>query len=237
MTTFGGRQANPLHGRDGAVTDLDNATPPPAPTRTGRRRARTRDALLASAARLFAAQGVEATTIAQIADGADIGYGSFYNHFRGIEDIAEVLAADSVRGILATTEAAMAGVQDHRLLPCVGARVILRSFLRDAVVRWMLERPFLFIETFQRQAEPFMQRFETPGIKAGVLKPAGGHTTWIRTLPWILLSELSCAINDPDGNPLAHEETFATICLRLLGVDDHDVDTLLTESLNLVAEQ
>lgn len=219
------------------MTDLENATPSSAPTRAERRRARTREALIASAARLFAAQGVQATTIAQIADGADIGYGSFYNHFRGLEDIAEVLAADSVRAILAATEAAMAGVQDHRLLPCVGARVILRSFLRDAVVRWMLERPFLFIETFQRQAQPFMQRFETPGIQAGVLKPAGGHTTWIRTLPWILLSELNCAINDPGGDPLAHEQTFATICLRLLGVDDDDVHALLTESLNLVAEQ
>jgi AcrR family transcriptional regulator len=202
-----------------------------------RRRARTRDALLASAAQLFAAQGVEATTIAQIADGADIGYGSFYNHFQGLEDVAEVLAAESVRGILAATEATMVGVHDHRMLPCVGARVILRSFLRDAVVRWMLERPFLFIETFQRQAEPFMRRFETPGIEAGVLKPAAGHTTWIRTLPWILLSELNWAINDPGGDSLAHEESFARVCLRLLGIDDEVVDALLTESLSLVEAQ
>lgn len=216
------------------MTDLENATQASAPTRAGRRRARTRDALIASAAQLFAAQGVEATTIAQIADGADIGYGSFYNHFGGLEDVAEVLATESVQRILAATETIMAGVQDHRLLPCVGARVILRSFLRDAVVRWMLERPFLFIETFQRQAEPFMRRFETTGIEAGVLKPAGGHTTWIRTLPWILLSELNCAINDPGGDSLAHEQSFARICLRLLGVDDDVVDALLAESLSLV---
>src|SRR5918994_2091959 len=96
-------------------------------TRRGRRRARTRDALLTSAAQLFAAQGVEGTTIAQIADRADVGYGSFYNHFDGLEAITEVLATDSVRRILAATEAIMSEVRDARLLPCVGARVILRS--------------------------------------------------------------------------------------------------------------
>jgi AcrR family transcriptional regulator len=55
-----------------------------------RRKARTRAKLLAAARRLFAAQGSEATTIAEIAEEADIGVGSFYNHFRTKE---EVLAA------------------------------------------------------------------------------------------------------------------------------------------------
>jgi hypothetical protein len=53
----------------------------------------------------------------------------------------------------------------------------------------------------------FMVRFETPGIKAGVLTPAACHQTWVRTLPWILLSELNHAINHPDGDPLAHEKS------------------------------
>jgi hypothetical protein len=97
----------------------------------------------------------------------------------------------------------------------------------------MLERPYLLVETFQAQAEPFMERFETPGIESGALKPAAGHKTWIRTSPWLLLSELHCAADDSDGNPLAHEESFATICLRLLGV----VEGLLAESLSLVDAQ
>ncbi|KAF0960870.1 TetR/AcrR family transcriptional regulator [Rhodococcus sp. T7] len=219
------------------MNDRDDARDELPQGRQGRRRARTRDALLASAAELFAAQGVEATAIAQIAEGADVGYGSFYNHFRGLEDIAEVLLVQSVQDILSATAAIMAQVDDPRLLPCVGARVILRSFLIDAVVRWMLERPYLLIDTFQKQAEPFMERFETPGIESGALKPAAGHRTWIRTLPWLLLSELHCAASDPDGDPLAHEESFATICLRLLGVEDADVEGLLAESLNLVDAQ
>lgn len=219
------------------MNDRDDATDELPQGRQVRRRARTRDALLASAAQLFAAQGVEATAIAQIAEGADVGYGSFYNHFRGLEDIAEVLLVRSVQGILDACATIMAQVDDPRLLPCVGARVILRSFLGDAVVRWMLERPYLLVETFQTQAQPFMERFETPGIESGALKPAAGHKTWIRTMPWLLLSELHCAVLDSDGDPVQHEESFATICLRLLGVDDADVEGLLAESLSLVDAQ
>jgi AcrR family transcriptional regulator len=204
------------------------------PSRRDRRRALTREALLASAAQLFAEYGVEGTTVAQIADGADVGYGSFYNYFDGLEAVAEVLATDSVADILIATEAIMSKVRDPRLLPCVGARVILRSFLHDAVVRWMIQSPLLFTETFQQQAQPFMEQYETPGIASGALKPPVDHATWIRTLPWILLSELRCAVMDSADHRLKHEESFARICLRLLGVDDADADDLLVESLRLV---
>src|SRR5450631_2139610 len=59
--------------------------------RNERRKARTLAALLASARHLFGAQGAEATTIAEIAEGADIAIGSFYNYFRTKEDLLAAL--------------------------------------------------------------------------------------------------------------------------------------------------
>jgi len=50
-------------------------------SRTERKRARTRAALIASARRLFAEVGFEATTIAAIAESADLGFGTFYRYF------------------------------------------------------------------------------------------------------------------------------------------------------------
>jgi AcrR family transcriptional regulator len=60
-------------------------------TRGERRRAQTRGSLVAAAERLFAAQGVEATTIAEITEEADVGFGSFYNHFDSKDEIAEAV--------------------------------------------------------------------------------------------------------------------------------------------------
>ncbi|MEU8241774.1 TetR family transcriptional regulator [Actinoplanes missouriensis] len=52
-----------------------------------RKRARTREALIAAAAELFEEQGYEATTVAQIAGAADIGTRTFFSYFPGKEDV------------------------------------------------------------------------------------------------------------------------------------------------------
>ncbi|MFD6222257.1 TetR/AcrR family transcriptional regulator [Nocardia asteroides] len=57
-----------------------------APTRTDRRRERTRNALL-GAARKFLSEGQSAVSIKEITDAADVGFGSFYNHFDSKEQL------------------------------------------------------------------------------------------------------------------------------------------------------
>ncbi|MGW4370535.1 TetR/AcrR family transcriptional regulator [Nocardia takedensis] len=59
---------------------------PVARTRTDRRRERTRNALLA-AARAFLSEGRSAVSIQEITDAADVGFGSFYNHFESKEQL------------------------------------------------------------------------------------------------------------------------------------------------------
>ncbi|WP_278265248.1 TetR/AcrR family transcriptional regulator [Nocardia sp. AG03] len=65
------------------------------PTRSDRRRERTRAALL-GAARKFLSEGKSAVSIKEITDAADVGFGSFYNHF----DSKEQLFDEAVRSAL-----------------------------------------------------------------------------------------------------------------------------------------
>lgn len=60
-------------------------------SRTERKRARNREALLAAARRLFVDSGFEATTIAAIADAADLGFGTFYRYFADKEAILDAI--------------------------------------------------------------------------------------------------------------------------------------------------
>ena len=50
-------------------------------TRLDRRKARTRQALVDAAVQLIAEGRGERASIQEITDAADIGFGSFYNHF------------------------------------------------------------------------------------------------------------------------------------------------------------
>lgn len=202
------------------------------PGRVTRRRRRTRVALLEAAAALFAEKGLGSTTVTDITNRADVAYGSFYTHFGGIDELVLELARQSIARIIEGTRSIMSSVSDYRLLAGVGPRVIMRVFLRDPVVHWLLDRPHVFTATFRATARPFMIAYESQGIVEGQLIPAGGHEAWIRTLPWLLLAALSDAIKD--GDPPGHEEAFARISMRLLGVPDTVADGLLATSLELV---
>src|SRR6185369_6600672 len=75
---------------------------------------------------------------------------------------------------------------------------------------------------------------EEQGVRDGRLKPAGGHDTWLRTYPWILISELNDLIES--GNEAEHEDRFARISLRFLGIDDARASKLIERARVLVAD-
>lgn len=57
-----------------------------APTRGARRKSETRRRLLRAARSVFAREGLENATIAQITSAADVGFGTFYLHFATKEE-------------------------------------------------------------------------------------------------------------------------------------------------------
>jgi AcrR family transcriptional regulator len=208
--------------------------PPETANRNDRRRQRTRETILAAAERVFRRKGIDTTTVNDVTEAADVAYGSFYNHFKSIEEVVSALVEASLQRVAERTERILQKADRVELLPCVGARVIMRTLWQDPAIRWMLGRPYIFVEQFYKIATPFMVAFERKAVESGVLKPAGGHDCWLKTYPWILISELTALAET--GNLLEHEERFAEISLRFLGVDDDLVPKLIARSRKLVLE-
>jgi AcrR family transcriptional regulator len=65
---------------------------PAAQPRTLRKRERTRGDLVAAAERLVAARGIDAISIDDITQEADVAKGTFYTHFQDKDDIATAIA-------------------------------------------------------------------------------------------------------------------------------------------------
>lgn len=84
------------------MTDQDVAK---IPTRTDRRRERTRGKLTDATRELIAAKGVAGLRIQEITERADVALGSFYNHFESKEAVVEAVVADSLQGIAETLAA------------------------------------------------------------------------------------------------------------------------------------
>jgi AcrR family transcriptional regulator len=85
--------------------------PHPGPTRVDRRKQRTRAALLA-AARQFLAEGRSHASIQQITDAADVGFGSFYNHFESKEALFEAAVEEVLETYAALRDDLVADYDD-----------------------------------------------------------------------------------------------------------------------------
>ncbi|MEW1910022.1 TetR/AcrR family transcriptional regulator [Kitasatospora sp. NPDC085895] len=71
----------------------DSRTPSRAPNRLDRRKALTRAALIAAAQGFLAEQGRTDVSIQEITEAADVGFGSFYNHFTSKDELFDAAVA------------------------------------------------------------------------------------------------------------------------------------------------
>jgi AcrR family transcriptional regulator len=82
---------------------------PARPARRERRKAETYERLMRAALRLFAAQGLAATTVEQITEAADVGKGTFFNYFPTKEHILLAFGDTRIKKINAALDDARAG--------------------------------------------------------------------------------------------------------------------------------
>lgn len=80
--------------------------------RGARRKRRTRQKLLNAALRLMAEKGLEGVAINQITEQADVGFGTFYNHFPSKEAIYEALQEEVFGRFGDAVDAQLATLQD-----------------------------------------------------------------------------------------------------------------------------
>jgi len=108
--------------------------------RVERRKARTRAGLLTAARELFAARGIQSTTVAEIAEHADIAIGSFYNYFHTKEQLLDALLEEELATQLHALQARQAKVADPAEKISIAHRHLVRVAQADPDWAWLLVR-------------------------------------------------------------------------------------------------
>jgi AcrR family transcriptional regulator len=96
---------------------------PPRPTRLDRRKARTRQALIDAAVGLIATGRGDRASIQEITDAADIGFGSFYNHFDSKDELFATASAEVLERWGQMIDRACAGISDPAEIFAVSFRI------------------------------------------------------------------------------------------------------------------
>ena len=139
---------------------------PPVDRRT-RRKAETRAKLIEAARAVFARQGSDATRINEITEEADVGFGSFYNHFESKDAIVAAVVEETARSIGAAVDAATAELDDPAEVVAVGHRTVLRHATADPEFGWLLLRLELTHDLASTALGPYAIRDLERGLESG----------------------------------------------------------------------
>ncbi len=204
------------------ATPLSPATPlAPAPVRDrrARRRDATRRSLVEAARRLFAAQGVESTRINQITEEADVGFGSFYNHFESKDAIVQAVLAEAVAAQGAELDTLTARLEDPAEVVSVAHRYFVRLARADPDWAWLLVRLDVSHNVMLDALGPFARRDLARGIAAGRLQVADKRIA-LFAAGGALLAVMRAVL---DGQaPKQAERHHAEGVMRLFGLPPED---------------
>ncbi len=197
----------------------------PRPSRLDRRKARTRQALIDAAVQLIAEGRGDRASIQEITEAADIGFGSFYNHFDSKERLFATASGQVLERWGKMIDRACAGISDPAEVFAVSFRISGRlgwthpdiaRFLTGAGLN-LLETPTGLAPRALRdiQAGQAAGRFTVPDAGIALSAVAGG-----------LLGLLQLRQHQPGRIDEAAVDQLTAAILRLLGLPAPEAERL-----------
>ena len=152
--------------------------PAPEEGRVARRQRRNRDALIAAARDIMTEKGVEAATMLEIAERADVGAGTVYNYFKSKDDLAIAVLETLMHDLAVRIEQVTNTFDDPAQVYAFGLRTVLDTATND--VRWaqMLHRYEVIADAMFRRMGPFAIRDLRLASQAGRFEVSNAELVW-----------------------------------------------------------
>ncbi|MFI6438038.1 TetR/AcrR family transcriptional regulator [Streptomyces sp. NPDC050759] len=210
---------------DPAVELARTSTSAPSRNRFERRRAETRQAFVRAARQILAETGDTSASIQTIAERADLGFGSSYNHFESKTELFDAAVTDALEEFGKTFDEHLKGIDDSAQLVAAGFRLSARLVgSRPELMQVLRHRGLSHIHSDSGLAQRALRDLEV-GVATGrftITDPTVAVAALGGSLPALL--ELRFARPDVDGDEAA--SNLAEILLRMLGAsweDAHEV--------------
>jgi len=183
-----------------------------------RRRAKTREALIGAARQILAESGDTSVSIQAIAERADVGFGTFYNHFPSKTDLFDAAVEEVLDEYGQAIDAYLTGVEDPAARVAAGVRLSMRMVESHPEVMKILRRRGLGHIHSDRGLAPRALEDLRHGVASGrfaAADPVVALTAMGGSL--LALVDMKFAHPQIDGEEAA--ATMAELMLRMLGVD------------------
>jgi AcrR family transcriptional regulator len=198
-------------------------------TRVGRQRsARTSSRIVQAALGVFAERGPDAPVIDEFVQAAGIARGTFYNHFKSVEELLQATSAWTTGEVVRAVAEAMAGIEGPTLRLGVGLRLFFARAQRDPIWCRFVARVWKVgaIELPTRDLEE--------GIRLGLLRVPSREAALDATFGAIREALHRIASG---RTPSSFGDQMAEICLRALGADSRRIAAVLAHELPVLPER
>lgn len=150
----------------------------PIEGRVARRQRRNRDALIAAARDIMTEKGVEAATMLEIADRADVGAGTVYNYFKSKDELAIAVLETLMHDLALRIQEVTDTFEDPAQVYAFGIRTVLDTATND--VRWaqMLNRSEVIADAMFRMMGPFAIRDLRLASQVGRFEVSNAELVW-----------------------------------------------------------
>src|SRR5271165_5718401 len=199
------------------MAEVASAAGAPRVSRLDRRKARTRQALIEAAIRLIAEGRGDRASIQEITEAADIGFGSFYNHFESKDQLFETASSEVLERWGRMIDRASAGITDPAEVFSISLRLSARlSWTHPEVARFITGAGFGLLDLPGGLAPRALRDIQA-GQAAGQFSVADAEVA-LSAVAGGLIGLLRLHQRHPERIEENSVDEFAEACLRLLGL-------------------
>ncbi|CCK26116.1 TetR family transcriptional regulator [Streptomyces davaonensis JCM 4913] len=195
----------------------NSRTPSRAPNRLDRRKARTRAALIAAAQQFLAEQGRADVSIQEITEAADVGFGSFYNHFTSKDELFDAAVALTLEEHGALMDSVVGDLKDPAEIFAASVRLTGRLQRTHTQIARVLVRTGMPYLTSDSGLAPRAIRDLQAAADNGRLDIDDPHTA-LAMVGGALLGVLHLLETRPDLDAEQVSDQLATRLLRMFGM-------------------
>jgi len=194
---------------------------PARDTRVGRRKARTRQALVDAAKRILANRGTTDISIQEITDEADIGFGSFYNYFDTKSELFATAVGEVLDAYGAELDAASESTDDWAERYAIGVRLTSRLAVDQPAVAKILAVSGTRYLLSDSGLAPRARRDIEQGLATGRFDVGSTDVALVNTAG-CMIAFVSVQMDAPDKLSEDDADELAEQLLRMLGLSAND---------------
>ena len=146
--------------------------------RVARRQKRNRRSLIDAARQIMSRKGIDAATMLEIAELADVGAGTVYNYFKSKEDLAIAVLEELMHELALQIEKVTDTFDDPAQVYAFGVRTVIDTATHDMRWRQLLYRSEVIANAIFQRMGPFAIRDLQNATHAGRFRVEDPALTW-----------------------------------------------------------